>query len=169
MKPSGLQATWLIVSWMRADVHKMGNDRWTHPPLINICNWIMRLNSVHTPSESSAPKEIERHAFVHATYLCHCMKSASGNGLMGLKGKFSTAVMEFQNTICHLGRHQLCINGSAFLSVLVEKYGKKLRMSQVFSETPEIQLWRYECHFRICCLEIKWTDSGNWGVGAWEC
>lgn len=57
MKASGLQATWLIVSRMRADVHKMGNDRWTHPPLINICNWIMRLNSAHTLSESSTLKE----------------------------------------------------------------------------------------------------------------
>lgn len=172
MKASGLQATWLIVSWMRADVHKLGNDRWTHPPLINICNWIMRLNSAHTPSESSALKEIEKHAFIHATYLRHGIKSASGNGLMGFKGRFSAAAMEFQNTICHLGRRRLCINGSVFLSAPASwrrNMEKKLRMSQVFSETPEIQLWRYECHFRICCLEIKWTDSGNWGVGTWEC
>lgn len=116
MKASGLQATWLIVSWMRADVHKMGNDRWTHPPLINICNWIMRLNSAHTPSESSVLEEIEPHAFIRATYLRHRMKSASGNGLMGFKGRFSAAAMEFQNTICHLGQRRLCINGSAFLS-----------------------------------------------------
>lgn len=35
---------WLIVLWMKTDMHKMGNDRRTHPPLINIYMWIMRLN-----------------------------------------------------------------------------------------------------------------------------
>lgn len=44
-KPS---ANWLMVLWMKADVHKIGNDRWTHPPLINKYNWIMRVNSVST-------------------------------------------------------------------------------------------------------------------------
>lgn len=48
MKASGLQSTWLIASGMRADVHKMGNDRWTRPPLINIRSQIMRLNSSRT-------------------------------------------------------------------------------------------------------------------------
>lgn len=64
----------------------------------------MRLNSARAPSTL---KEIMRR---------HRMKSASGDGLMGFKGRFSATAMEFQNSICHLGRRRLCTNGSAFLS-----------------------------------------------------
>lgn len=35
---------WLIVLWMKTDMHKMGNDRQMSPPLINIYMWMMRLN-----------------------------------------------------------------------------------------------------------------------------
>lgn len=50
-----------------------------------------------------------------------------------------------------------------------KKYGERTRCHTNFCETPEIQFWRYEYHFRIRCSEIKWTDSSKWGICAFDC
>lgn len=162
------KSTWLIVSWMEADTYKMGNDRWSHPALINIYNWIMRLNS----ASSVCAEASLGYRCLCATEVRHCIGNISYNCLVGFRGVswLSEERNAKQQSVSCVCSNSVQIDLVYCLPESAEKiWREKAECQEKFSEIPEIQFQRYECHFWMWCLEIKWTDRSKWGVCAVDC
>lgn len=137
-KPSALPANWLIVLWVKTDIHKMGNDRQTHPPLINIYMWMMRLNFASLGcAEALATHVAAQHAghyfiwhLMSAEFIRSCRFPVDGRILFAANG-FS---------LMHL-RWETC------------------RICHMFVEAPGIQTERNGLYFY--CLEMKQQVSWN--------
>lgn len=165
MKASGLQATWLIVSWMRADVRKMGNDRWTHPPLINICNGIMRLNSART-------KEWKKSCNVLAPSHEKC-KWRWLNGVQGQIFCHSDGIskLNLPPRLAPIVYKWICFSLSP--RILAEKYGKEKKKKSCACHRFSPRHLRFNCGdmnaiFVSAALKLNGRTAaiGEWVLGS---
>lgn len=116
---------WLIVLWMKTDIHKMGNDRWT-PPLINIYMWMMRLNSASPVCTGALATRVAAQCTGH--YFIWDLMSAEF-----IRGsRFPVD-----------GRILFAANGFSLLHICWET----CRICHVFVETPGIQTERNGLNF----------------------
>lgn len=154
---------------MEADTHIMGNDWWTSPPFINIFNWIMRLNLASSMSTNVSLTPHHTH-HVCSTHILLLHGKLELQWLNGVQRQICFECKECQTAIRLLCLQQRRTNwfGMRSAYTFAEKYGKRTKSHQRFSNIPEIQFQRCEYYFRIQCLDIKRTDFSKWGCGL-EC
>lgn len=108
--------------------HKIGNDRWIYPPLINIYNWLMRFTSA-----SSFGTEVKQsRTCTCEAFKCHyCIASPSCYGLMIFRSWFSMTATrkKCQTTIFSPGFAANRIDLVCCPAALLRKRKKKTHMS----------------------------------------